>query len=75
MSPGGTLTRSDKIRAMLDGPILTDREVSARYARVADQDNFEGILEFSDHPLVSTDIQFGWYDNEWGDSDSCRLVD
>jgi glyceraldehyde 3-phosphate dehydrogenase len=43
------------------GPEVTKDEVNALYARVADKDNYEGILKFSDDPLVSTDIQNSSY--------------
>ena len=39
------------------GREVTKDEVNSAYERLADRDNYEGILRYSDDPLVSTDIQ------------------
>jgi glyceraldehyde 3-phosphate dehydrogenase len=43
------------------GREVTTEEVIAKYRAVADKDNYEGILQFSDDALVSTDIQGSSY--------------
>jgi glyceraldehyde 3-phosphate dehydrogenase len=40
---------------------VTTDEVNATYERLADTANYEGILQYSDEPLVSTDIQNSSY--------------
>ncbi|HKS49880.1 MAG TPA: type I glyceraldehyde-3-phosphate dehydrogenase, partial [Amycolatopsis sp.] len=39
----------------------TAEEVNETYRSVADKDNYEGILRFTDEPLVSTDIVHSSY--------------
>jgi glyceraldehyde 3-phosphate dehydrogenase len=40
---------------------VTTDEINATYERVADKGNYEGILKYSNDPLVSTDIQNSSY--------------
>jgi glyceraldehyde 3-phosphate dehydrogenase len=43
------------------GRTTTAEEVNEAYRAVADKDNYEGILRFTDEPLVSTDIVHSSY--------------
>jgi glyceraldehyde 3-phosphate dehydrogenase len=55
--PTGSIT---DLVARVSREVSTD-EINSAYERVADRDNFEGILKYSTDPLVSTDIQNSSY--------------
>jgi glyceraldehyde 3-phosphate dehydrogenase len=42
--------------SVVDLVVHLSQEVDAKFAEVADKDGFEGILRYSDDPIVSTDI-------------------